>query len=42
MHQFGAFFSRAYREHDYLMGRLHGGARLLDIVVGLPGAGARR
>lgn len=32
MHQFGAFFSRAYREHDYLMGRLHGGARLLDIV----------
>ncbi|RVU03345.1 patatin-like protein [Novosphingobium umbonatum] len=32
MHQFGAFFSRAYREHDYLIGRLHGAARLLDIV----------
>lgn len=32
-HQFGAFFSRAYREHDYLMGRLHGAARMLDILL---------
>ncbi len=30
---FGAFFSRAYREHDYLWGRLHGAERLIDIVV---------
>ncbi len=30
---FGAFFSRAYREHDYLWGRLHGADRLIDIVV---------
>lgn len=29
---FGAFFSRAYRENDYLWGRLHGLERLLDIV----------
>ncbi|MFZ4689089.1 MAG: patatin-like protein [Polymorphobacter sp.] len=35
---FGAFFSRAYREHDYLWGRLHGAERLIDIVVSaLPG-----
>lgn len=30
---FGAFFSRAYREHDYLWGRLHGAERLIDIVA---------
>ncbi len=29
---FGAFFSRAYRENDYLWGRLHGADRLFDIV----------
>jgi patatin-related protein len=29
---FGAFFSRAYRENDYLWGRLHGADRLVDIV----------
>lgn len=29
---FGAFFSRAYRENDYLWGRLHGAERLVDIV----------
>lgn len=29
---FGAFFSRAYRENDYLWGRLHGIDRLVDIV----------
>jgi patatin-related protein len=35
---FGAFFSRAYRENDYLWGRLHGAERMIDIVVSaLPG-----
>jgi len=29
---FGAFFSRAYRENDYLLGRLHAIDRLIDIV----------
>jgi patatin-related protein len=36
---FGAFFSRAYRENDYLWGRLHGAERLIDIVLSsLPAA----
>jgi patatin-related protein len=30
---FGAFFSRAYRENDYLWGRLHGAERIIDIVI---------
>ena len=30
---FGAFFSRAYRENDYLWGRLHAADRLIDIIV---------
>jgi patatin-related protein len=30
---FGAFFSRAYRENDYLWGRLHGVDRLIDILI---------
>ncbi|HEY0414211.1 MAG TPA: patatin-like protein [Allosphingosinicella sp.] len=30
---FGAFFSRAYRENDYLWGRLHGADRLIDITA---------
>lgn len=30
---FGAFFSRGYRENDYLWGRLHGADRLMDIVL---------
>ena len=30
---FGGFFSRAYRENDYLWGRLHGAERLIDILV---------
>jgi patatin-related protein len=35
---FGAFFSRAYRENDYLWGRLHGAERMIDIIVSaLPG-----
>ena len=32
-YQFGAFFSRAYRENDYLWGRLHGCERLIDMVL---------
>ncbi|MBW4329405.1 patatin-like protein [Stakelama sp. CBK3Z-3] len=37
---FGAFFSRVYRENDYLWGRLHGADRLVDIVLStLPPAG---
>ena len=31
-YNFGAFFSRAYRENDYLWGRLHGAERMVDIV----------
>jgi len=30
---FGAFFSRTYRENDYLWGRLHGADRLIDILL---------
>lgn len=30
---FGAFFSRAYRENDYLWGRLHGAERMIDLVT---------
>jgi len=30
---FGAFFSRAYRENDYLWGRLHGAERMIDILM---------
>lgn len=30
---FGAFFSRAYRENDYIWGRLHGAERMIDLVV---------
>lgn len=30
--QFAAFLSRAYRENDYLLGRLHAVDRLIDIV----------
>ena len=29
---FGAFFSRAWRENDYLWGRLHAADRMIDIV----------
>ncbi len=32
LNNFGAFFSRSYRENDYLWGRLHGSERLVDIV----------
>jgi len=37
---FGAFFSRAYRENDYLWGRLHGAERLVDIVASTLPAGS--
>ena len=38
-YNFGAFFSRAYRENDYLWGRLHGAERMVDLVASaLPGA----
>ena len=29
---FGGFFSRAYRENDYLWGRMHGAERMVDLV----------
>jgi patatin-related protein len=32
-YSFGAFFSRAYRENDYLWGRLHGAERMIDIIA---------
>jgi hypothetical protein len=38
---FGAFFSRAYRENDYLWGRLHGADRLIDIALSTLPAGER-
>jgi hypothetical protein len=37
--QFAAFFSRAYRENDYLLGRLHAFDRLIDIVCDAAGPG---
>ncbi len=40
-HNFGAFFSRAYRENDYLWGRLHGAERLVDIVLSSLPSGTR-
>lgn len=30
---FGAFFSRGYRENDYLWGRLHGAERMMDLIA---------
>ena len=32
-YHFGAFFSLAYRQNDYLWGRLHSAERLIDIVL---------
>ncbi|MFL6799039.1 MAG: patatin-like protein [Xanthobacteraceae bacterium] len=37
---FAAFFSRSYRENDYLLGRLHALERLIDIVCDAAGAEA--
>jgi len=37
-YNFGAFFSRAYRENDYLWGRLNGTERMIDLIAStLPG-----
>jgi len=33
LNAFGAFFSRSWRENDYLWGRLHAADRLIDIVI---------
>jgi len=33
MNSFAAFFARAYRENDYLWGRLHAAERLVDILL---------
>ena len=33
LNSFGAFFCRAYRENDYLWGRLHGAERMIDIIA---------
>jgi len=38
-YNFGAFFSRAYRENDYLWGRLHGAERMVDLIVSTLDAG---
>ena len=38
-YNFGAFFSRAYRENDYLWGRLHGAERMVDLVYSTLPAG---
>ena len=32
-YNFGAFFSRDYRENDYLWGRIHGAERMIDLVA---------
>jgi hypothetical protein len=37
---FGAFFSRAFRENDYLLGRLQSVDRIIDIVCDSAGAEA--
>ena len=39
-YNFGAFFSRSYRENDYLWGRLHGAERMLDLLVSALPTGA--
>jgi patatin-related protein len=39
---FAAFLSRAYRENDYLMGRLHALDRLIDIVADSAGLDSMR
>jgi len=38
-YNFGAFFSRSYRENDYLWGRLHGAERMIDLVASTVEAG---
>lgn len=36
-YNFGAFFSRDYRENDYLWGRLHGAERMVDLIASTVG-----
>jgi patatin-related protein len=36
-YNFGAFFSRDYRENDYLWGRIHGAERMIDLVASTAG-----
>ena len=38
---FAAFFSRSFRENDYLLGRLHGLDRMIDIVCDVAGIDRR-
>jgi len=38
--KFAAFLSRAFRENDYLLGRLHACDRLIDVVVDAAGPDA--
>jgi patatin-related protein len=40
-YNFGAFFSRDYRENDYLWGRLHGAERMIDLVASTVSGGMR-
>jgi hypothetical protein len=35
---FGAFFNRAWREHDYLWGRLNAADRCVDVLISAIGA----
>jgi hypothetical protein len=37
LNNFAGFFSRRYRENDYLLGRLHAVERLMDIVCDAAG-----
>ncbi len=41
-YNFGAFFSRAYRENDYLWGRLHGAERMVDLIASTVESGLDR
>ncbi len=41
LNSFAAFFARAYRENDYLWGRLHAAERLIDIMLSTWPAEAR-
>jgi patatin-related protein len=40
-YNFGAFFSRDYRENDYLWGRLHGAERMIDLLASTVPGGMR-
>ncbi len=41
-YNFGAFFSRDYRENDYLWGRLHGAERMIDLLASTVSGGVAR